>query len=351
MTQLTTVHDTWAAQFEAERTRLITALRHVTDGGVVDEIVHVGPTSIPGLQPNVPIIALAAAVWPFPLEKASLAQLATLGYTLLTHEADAPLLTFQHESSLFALYVWAVADDGWFDLIYTCDYLRNNEAALNQYIGAPLLPTPPPEVVSQARAWWCAHYDFGPLHTVADTLRDFPAPWYISSGWALELFLDKVTRCHYDVDVVVARQDQLLLQQYLTERGWRFATYWEGKVGPWPLHMRLELPRHQVHAHRDGALLDVLFTDITDGVWRYRRNPSIIQTVERMALETATGTRFLAPELVLLFKSKTTGNKARPQDQADFLKVYPHLDPARRAWLRWVLLVTNPHHAWLALLD
>lgn len=173
---------------------------------------------------------------------------------------------------------------------------------------------------------------------------------YVSSGWALELFLGQVTRCHYDVDVVVARQDQLLLQQHLAERGWKFATYLKGKVDPWPLHMRLELPRHQVHAHHEHILLDILFTDMTDGIWRYRRDPSIVQTVERIALETAAGIRFLAPEIVLLFKSQNTGNKARPQDQADFLKVYPHLDPARRAWLRWALLTLTPDHSWLPML-
>jgi hypothetical protein len=40
--------------------------------------------------------------------------------------------------------------------------------------------------------------------------------------------------------------------------------------------MQLELPRHQVHAHRDGAFIDILLSDIAHGVWRYRRTPPAV---------------------------------------------------------------------------
>ena len=343
-------HTNWSAQFAEERTRLFTALRHVTDGGMLDQIVHVGATSIPGLWPAEPLITVAATVWPLPLTDAALLRLTALGYTLLPYEENPTVLHFRHDSGAFQLYLWEVAAESWFDLLYTCDYLRQNEAARRRYADTPLLPAPPVPVVAAARAWYCVHYGFAPLDAITDMLRAFPAPWYISSGWAIDLFLGRVTRCHYDVDVVVARQDQLLLQQYLAERKWKFATYLNDQVGPWPLHMRLELPRHQVHAHKQDIMIDILFTDMTDGVWRYRRNPSIIQTVERIALKTANGVPYLAPELVLLFKSKTTGPRARPQDDADFANVCPQLRPDQRAWLRWVLLATEPQHPWLTLL-
>jgi hypothetical protein len=100
-----------------------------------------------------------------------------------------------------------------------------------------------------------------------------------------------------------------LLQQYLAERDWKFATDLKGIVSPWPLHMRLELPRHQVHAHKQEVMIDILFTDLAHGVWRYRRDPSIIQTVERITQTTADGIRFLAPELVLLFKKLSEKEK------------------------------------------
>jgi hypothetical protein len=68
-----------------------------------------------------------------------------------------------------------------------------------------------------------------------------------------------------------------------------------------------------------------------------------------MSLRAESGIPFLAPELVLLFKSKNTSatQTDRSKDQLDFERVCPHLDPERRAWLRWALLATDPAHPWI----
>ena len=110
--------------------------------------------------------------------------------------------------------------------------------------------------------------------------------------------------------------------------------------------MPLEPPRHQVHAHRGDDFIDFLLTEI-DEVWVYRREPLVIRSPERMGLSTPAGIPYLAPELALLFKSKNTSNKERPQDQQDFERVLPHLEPERRAWLRWALVATSPDHPWI----
>jgi hypothetical protein len=204
-----------------------------------------------------------------------------------------------------------------------------------------------PVLLAQAQQWWIDHHRFAPVEAVAQELADFPHDWYISSGWALDLFLGQVARMHHDEDVVIAREHQLALQAYMLERGWRFVTPLDGRLEPWPWHMRIEKPRHQVHAHRDGAFIDFLLTDIEHGVWRYWRDPTIVQTVERMNLQSGQGIPFLAPELALLFKSRNTGNQDRPQDQADFARVLPHLSPMRQSWLRWALLTLDSSHPWL----
>lgn len=59
--------------------------------------------------------------------------------------------------------------------------------------------------------------------------------------------------------------------------------------------------------------------------------------------QSADGIPYLAPELVLLFKSKHT----RAKDQADFEETLPHLDPAQRATLAEYLGRLHPGHAWL----
>jgi hypothetical protein len=51
--------------------------------------------------------------------------------------------------------------------------------------------------------------------------------------------------------------------------------------------------------------------------------------------------------LVLLFKSKNTSSHDRSKDQSDFEKTFPHLEPERRAWLYWALVVTTLDHPWI----
>lgn len=110
--------------------------------------------------------------------------------------------------------------------------------------------------------------------------------------------------------------------------------------------MRLELPRHQVHAHRDGNFIDILLTDM-DNVWRYRREPLILRSKEKISLRSASGIPYLAPELVLLFKSRNTSDHERAKDQVDFEQALPHLNAEQRAWLRWALIATSPDHVWV----
>jgi hypothetical protein len=110
--------------------------------------------------------------------------------------------------------------------------------------------------------------------------------------------------------------------------------------------MELQAPRHQVHAHRGDDFIDFLITDMNQ-VWIYRREPSVVRSLEKMGLSTEGGIPYLAPELVLLFKSKNTSNRERPNDDADFERALPHLDAERRAWLRWALTATAPQHPWI----
>jgi hypothetical protein len=43
---------------------------------------------------------------------------------------------------------------------------------------------------------------------VGALLAELQCPWYICGGWALDLYLNCVTREHKDVDIAVARSDQ-----------------------------------------------------------------------------------------------------------------------------------------------
>lgn len=350
-------HSAWRELFTGERERLLAALGNVLDGGVIEQIQQIGATSVPGL-PAQPCVDIGLAVVPFPLTSIHIDSLNTLGYAPIPRKEGAPDQRFRHRMQPIQLLFVEAGSDRWIDSLLLRDFLRHDLNACREYTANKLTWASSddyetlkadhfPTLLAQAQRWWIDHHGFGPLEAVAQELADFPHPWYISSGWALDLFIGQVTRVHHDVDVVIARIHQLALQAYMIERGWRFVTPLDGRLEPWPWRMRIELPRHQVHAHREGGFIDFLLTDMEHGVWRYRRDPSIAQTVERIGAQNQRGIPCLAPELVLLFKSRNTGGQERPQDQADFERTLPHLSPARRAWLRWALLELNPAHPWL----
>jgi hypothetical protein len=186
------------------------------------------------------------------------------------------------------------------------------------------------------------------IHAVAAVLRDLEAPWAIAGGWALDLALGRVTRAHGDVDVAVLRDDQGALRAALP--GWDFAAVAGGVQAPWEPGARLELPVHEVHARPPAGAppfaLELLLNERDGADWVYRRDPAVRLPLARALLPGPGGVRVLAPEVVLLYKSKAP----RPADEADFLAARPLLDAAGGAWLRGALLRARPDHPWAAAL-
>jgi len=342
------MYQTWKEQFQSESEKLSNALGWITSGGIVETTQHIGATSIPGLEGS-SCVDIGMAAWPFPLEAAARSRLEALGYQIVDEYTESPQQRFKHESGSFQLVIFESGIADWYDYLLAGDYLRHNDqvrdkvsakkkdAVDNSILYTALLPA--------ARQWWIEHYGFSDLEAIANELKDAPFEWYVSGGWALDLFRGKVGRVHHDVDITLPRSAQLELQKHLTDRGWILITPYEKKLEAWPHHMRLELPRHQIHAHRNGIFIDILLTDISE-VWRYRREPVIIRAKEKMSLRSESGIPYLAPELVLLFKSKNTGTHERTKDQSDFENVVSQLDLERRAWLHWAITATDPKHMW-----
>ncbi|HTP09706.1 MAG TPA: GrpB family protein [Anaerolineae bacterium] len=351
----------WHEAYVAERARLLSVLGEVTTGGLVEGIQHIGATSVPRLSVG-SCIDIGLAIWPFPVTPHLRTLLESLGYSAISDgEEEAVQQRFRHASANFQLFVSEGGSEEWTNHLLIRDYLRDTGAARQAFATAKQagIPDTPEyqqikarffaETLPAAQTWWIDTQGFAPLEAVAREFKDFDRPWYIASGWAIDLFLDRVTRVHHDVDIFIARTDQLALQQHLSQRGWNLMMPYEGQREPWPPHMFLEAPRHQVHAYRDGDFIDCLLSDLSNGLWRYRRDPKVVRQLDRAIISSARGPQFLAPELVLLFKSKNTAanGRDRPQDQRDFDAVIAHLEPERRAWLRWALVATEPTHPWL----
>jgi hypothetical protein len=77
----------------------------------------------------------------------------------------------------------------------------------------------------------------------------------------------------------------------------------------------------------------------------YRRDHRIRRPLNE-AFFVACGIPSLAPELVLLFKSKAPASK----DDGDFEAVRRHLSNEQRSWLAQTLEVVAPDHRWTVML-
>ena len=179
------------------------------------------------------------------------------------------------------------------------------------------------------------------LAKIVDTMRPFAGTWAIAGGWAIDLWLERQTRPHADVDVAVFRDEQSLLRA--TFEDWQFSMVVDGKLVPWPNDEILRLPDHEIHASTpNGTKIELLLNERRDDVWLFRRDASIELPIAR-ALRRAQSVPVLAPEIVLLYKSKNP----RATDDDDFAAALPSLDDATRAWLRSALTRTAGPRRWL----
>ncbi len=111
---------------------------------------------------------------------------------------------------------------------------------------------------------------------------------------------------------------------------------------------RLEPPIHEVHVTwPDGYHLEFLLNewDSASDEWMFRRDPRIRRAVDRV-FSMGRGLPRLAPEVVLLYKSKGSG----PKDDADFAAAVGLMTPEQREWLRDALVVTRAENSWIAAL-
>lgn len=169
-------------------------------------------------------------------------------------------------------------------------------------------------------------------------------PWFIAAGWAVDLFLNRITREHKDIEIAIFREDQLSLQSHLKD--WNFKKIKQGKPESWPVDEQLELPIHEIHAFNSDAeppKLEILLNERDGSNWIFRRNQDIKRALTLIAMHTEDGIPFLAPEIVLLFKAKS----AKPCDEKDFENMIAKLDTERLSWLRKSIEICHPGHCWL----
>lgn len=183
---------------------------------------------------------------------------------------------------------------------------------------------------------------------IAALFGECDAPWWIAGGYAIDAFVRRFDRRpHGDIDVGLLARDQHAVRSCLP--GWDFhCADPPGTLRPWRRAEFLREPIHDVWVRESRSqpwrLALVLNPDVS-GVWVYRRDERIRRPLSELVWRS-DGIPFLAPEVQLLFKSKTI----RPKDEQDFADCARLLDLRQAGWLRDALRLIDPTHVWLRLL-
>src|SRR4051812_28016937 len=193
--------------------------------------------------------------------------------------------------------------------------------------------------------------DFDPVAAVRDVMQGFEHPWFVSGGWAIDLFAGRTTRHHEDVEVGIFFPHQAAVRRHLRE--WDLFRIRNDAWEPWEEHAEIGLPEFQIQARSDHATLPVfdLFLNPLDGDdWVSRRHPDLRVPAARIVRRTSgrgpdpRDVPYLAPEIQLLYKAKYH----RPKDDADFEVALGRLGAEERTWLREALEVHHPNDPWTA---
>ena len=177
---------------------------------------------------------------------------------------------------------------------------------------------------------------------VAHLLKDVQTLWYVTGGWALDLFRGRQTRDHDDLEIAVPVDGFSEIQSALSE----FELYVIGDGRAYPLTSETLMKHHQTWVReRMTALwrLDVMRESWDGDSWIFRRDVRIRLAREDVIAHTSDGIPYARPEVALLYKAKAL----RPKDDDDFSGVLPLLEPAGRRWLTESLELVHRRHHWL----
>lgn len=159
--------------------------------------------------------------------------------------------------------------------------------------------------------------DFAAVSAVCLLLSNLTVPYWIIGGWAIDLAVGRVTRDHADVDVMLLERDKHALWNDLPDADVQIAGH--GRE-----------PRRLTLYSRNLLLPAEVFLAQADGTsWVHRRGAYRVTRPLADLTRHRDGIPFLAPEVVLLFKARSTAGR----DQHDVETALPLLDAGQRSWL------------------
>ncbi len=194
-------------------------------------------------------------------------------------------------------------------------------------------------------------YDWKPLlvDECISALKTFDAPWMFAGGWAIDLFLGRITRTHSDIDILIERKHQVKLHDALPD--------WElwvadppGALRPWQKSDYLENGIQDIWARKSGSKawqLQIMLFDSENEEWVFKRDRSIRRKLSDISTTDAFGSTYLNPEVQLLYKSKSR----REKDQDDFKNAVEKMSDSQKQWLSQALEKVYGQHEWQADLE
>ena len=163
----------------------------------------------------------------------------------------------------------------------------------------------------------------------------------------MDLHLGRQTRPHADLDVGCFRGDLPQLRSDMD--GWELYAAREGTLARLGRGEEPTADTNSVWCHPAGAAewwLELLLDDRDGAEWVFRRCRSVRWPTSELTLGSQDGTKYLRPEIQLLYKAKAP----RAKDEADLRALLPALDATQRAWLERALAQWQPENAWLSVL-
>jgi len=173
---------------------------------------------------------------------------------------------------------------------------------------------------------------FEPCLKVKSIMDKFGYPWFIESGWAIDLFLDKETRIHENIEIGIYRKHQMQLYRFFDKRK-KYYINNKSRIGKqekkeWNKEY-LQLPIYELYIEYMGEEIKVLLNERDENNWIYRLNDKIVLDEKKVIQFTDSRIPYLCAEIVLLNKT----NKMKDKDIEDISSVSKKMNEAQIKWL------------------
>ena len=203
-----------------------------------------------------------------------------------------------------------------------------------------------------------------------DVIQNANIKWAVCGGFALDLFLGREIRNHSDIDICVFEKDRDVILKYMLQNNWNLYEFrGNGKVRPLNITSSSEVGRNlmcikgecdivKFYPCEDANLLwyeffhtgikelnylEFLFNIANEEYFIFNKEQGIQRELSKAILFN-DNIPFLAPEIVLLYKSSRSENR---EYHYDFEQTYPYMNDEQKEWFNQNLNVLHPDgHIW-----